>query len=32
MILRGWPFEPLHNGAEPDGPPDTGGGGGSYPT
>ena len=26
-ILKGWPFEPLDNGAQPNGPPDPGGGG-----
>jgi len=31
MILKGWLFE-LPNGIEPDGPPNTGGGGGGYPT
>ena len=31
MILHGWPFEPLDGGAEPDGPPNTGGGGGGSP-
>ena len=30
MILNGWPFK-LPNGVEPDGPPNTGGGGGGYP-
>ncbi len=27
-MLRCWPFEPLDGGAEPDGPPNDGGGGG----
>jgi len=31
-FLHGWPFEPLDDGIQPTGPPDTGGGGGSYPT
>jgi len=26
--LKGWPFEPLDNGINPDGPPDDGGGAG----
>jgi len=30
MILKGWPFN-LPDGAEPDGPPNTGGGGGGHP-
>jgi len=29
MILKGWPFEPLDGGVEPDGEPYDGGGGGT---
>jgi len=29
MNTHGWPFEPLDTGPEPNGPPYTGGGGGS---
>jgi len=30
-FLHSWPFEPLDDGAQPDGPPNTGGGGGGSP-